>query len=89
MKTPRTAREIAEALTAGGFKTTSKSFNNTVFSVLFRENKQEGVIVKVNKGFGLAEWYPGLKRGKSSNKSVLISPFEGLSMENTDGKEKD
>lgn len=65
MKAPKSAREIADALRAGGFNTTSKDFNNTVFSVLSRENKQDGGIVKVNTGWGLPEWYPGLKRGKS------------------------
>lgn len=76
VKTPRNAREIAEALLEGGFKTTSKDFNNTVFSVLSREDKNEGTIAKVNKGFGLAEWYPGLKRGKSQNKPIPIAPHE-------------
>lgn len=70
VKAPKSAREIAEALVAGGFTTTSKDFSNTVFSVLSREHKQDGVIVKVNTGFGLPEWYPGLKRGKSTNKTV-------------------
>ena len=48
VKAPRSAKEIAQALVAGGFTTTSKDFNNTVFSVLSRENKQDGGIVKVN-----------------------------------------
>ena len=61
-KSPKTSRQICDALLAGGFKTTSKDFNNTVFSVLSREDKQEGVIAKVNNTWGLAEWYPGLKR---------------------------
>lgn len=70
-KSPKTSRQICDALLAGGFKTTSKDFNNTVFSVLSREDKQEGVIAKVNNTWGLAEWYPGLKR--VSTKQVRTS----------------
>ncbi len=68
VKAPRSAKEIAQALVSGGFTTTSKDFNNTVFSVLSRENKQDGGIVKVNTGWGLPEWYPGLRRGAKSPK---------------------
>jgi len=71
-KAPRSAKEIAQALVAGGFTTTSKDFNNTVFSVLSRENKQDGGIVKVNTGWGLPEWYPGLRRSKSQNKPAMV-----------------
>lgn len=70
VKAPKTAREIAEALVSGGFTTTSKDFKNTVFSVLFRESKQDGTLVKVNAGWGLTEWYPGLRRGSKASKSV-------------------
>lgn len=66
VRTPKTAREIADALKDGGYKTTSKAFNNTVFTVLDRVDKNEGAIAKVNKAFGLAAWYPGLKRTKST-----------------------
>ena len=76
VKAPRSAKEIAQALVSGGFTTTSKDFNNTVFSVLSRENKQDGAIVKVNTGWGLPEWYPGLKRGKSQR--ILPSPPEEM-----------
>jgi hypothetical protein len=73
VKAPKTAREIADALEGGGFKTTSQNFSNTVFSVLSREDKNEGAIAKVNRGFGLAEWYPGLKRSKQQTLNKPIS----------------
>ena len=78
MKEPKSAREIADALLGGGFKTTSKDFNNTVFSVLARENrKQDGEIVKVNTGWGLPEWYPGLRRiSKMSKPSPALTDEE-------------
>ncbi len=78
VKAPKSAREIAEALVAGGFTTTSKDFKNTVFSVLFRESKHDGTIVKVNTEWGLPEWYPGLKRGPKASRPAPASPFEEL-----------
>lgn len=68
---PKTSREISDALIAGGFKTTSKDFYNTVFSVLNREDKNEGPIAKVNNAWGLAEWYPHLRRAKAAGKGLL------------------
>lgn len=84
MKTPKTAREIADALLSGGFKTTSKDFYNTVFSVLSREDKNQGAIAKVNREFGLSEWYPGLKRTKTQSKNMATIPLSMDSDDTTD-----
>ena len=81
VKAPKTAREIAEALVSGGFTTTSKDFKNTVFSVLFRESKQDGTLVKVNTGWGLTEWYPGLRRGSKTPKPAPTSTDEESSID--------
>jgi len=56
-KKTATARAIAEALVAGGFKTTAKNFIENVRSILSRSP----LFVLVNGQFGLAEWYPGRK----------------------------
>jgi hypothetical protein len=64
-KKTATARAIAEALVAGGFKTSAKNFVETLRSIVSRHQ----YFVFVNGEFGLAEWYPGRKNG--SKKRVL------------------
>lgn len=86
-KVPKSAREIATALVSGGFNTKAKDFKNTVFSVLARADKQDGSIIKVNTDWGLPEWYPNLKRGKSQIKMVP-APHEVLEG-NSDASRKD
>ena len=48
---------IADALVAGGFKTSAKNFMETVRSIVSRNPS----FAFVNGEFGLAEWYPGRK----------------------------
>ena len=57
VKEPQSTAEIAEALDRGGYPTKSRNFRNTVRSVLDRHAKTVGEIVKVQKNWGLAEWY--------------------------------
>ncbi len=57
VKEPQSTAEIAEALERGGYPTKSRNFRNTVRSVLDRHSKTVGEIVKVQKNWGLAEWY--------------------------------
>lgn len=58
-KRPQSAEQIADALRRGGMLNTSKNFPNTVMSVLNRNDKAGGDIVKVGPGsYGLASWYP-------------------------------
>jgi hypothetical protein len=52
-----TARAIADALLAGGFKTSAKNFVENVRSIISRSQH----FAFVNGEFGLAEWYPGRK----------------------------
>jgi hypothetical protein len=64
------ARVIADALIAGGFKTSAKNFVENVRSIISRN----GGIVFVNGEYGLAEWYPGRKG--VSKKSTTPTPSE-------------
>jgi hypothetical protein len=72
IKKTATARAIAEALLAGGFKTAAKAFIESVRSILSKSPS----FVLVNGEFGLAEWYPGRKANAIKSKRVLGSEFE-------------
>ncbi len=67
VKQPTAAPVIARALKAHGLLNDSKGFAGTVYSLLFREERTGGTVVKVggNK-WGLAEWYPRSKRVKGA-----------------------
>jgi hypothetical protein len=65
IKRKQTAAKIAEALEAGGFQHTSKSFPNTVRTTLLRM-AVDGDVVQVGKEWGLPEWYPGYRKGQRS-----------------------
>lgn len=56
-KKTATSKTIADALVAGGFKTSAKNFMETVRSIVSRNPS----FVFVNGEFGLADWYPGRK----------------------------
>ncbi len=56
-KKTATAKTIADALVAGGFKTSAKNFVETVRSIVSRHQ----YFAFVNGEFGLADWYPGRK----------------------------
>lgn len=67
-KKPKSTQEIADALLSGGMTSMSDNFSNSVGSVLNRQDKSGGEIVRVSRGmWGLAEWYPGRKRNKKQN----------------------
>lgn len=67
-KKPRSTPEISAALLSGGMTSVSGNFANSVGSVLNRQDKIGGDIVRVSRGlWGLAEWYPGRKRNKKQN----------------------
>lgn len=63
-KKPRSTAEIKAALERGGFVHSSSNFFNTVYTALDRENSRGGEIIKVNKQWGLAKWYPNRPRKK-------------------------
>jgi len=66
VKEPKTAPDIAKALQSHGIKTVSKNFSATVFSALDR-CATNGEMVRPKRGqWGLAEWYPGLRRSKEN-----------------------
>lgn len=52
--------ELADALLQGGLKSTSKRFAEMLRIMLIRDSR----FVRVNSEWGLAEWYPGLKKEK-------------------------
>jgi len=58
-----TAKIIADALVAGGFKTSAKNFVETVRSIVSRHQ----YFAFVNGEFGLSEWYPGRKAGSKKS----------------------
>lgn len=60
----QSARDIADALERGGITHTSKDFRQTVYSVMAREMKEKGDLVRLPDGeWGLSDWYPGMRRG--------------------------
>jgi hypothetical protein len=62
VKKPKSTNEIAEALERGGLVHSSANFFNTVYTALDRDDSKGGEIIKVNKLWGLAKWYPGRAR---------------------------
>jgi hypothetical protein len=60
-KTKRTS-DIAASLLKGGLKSASKNFPSMVKTVLARDAR----FVRVNKEWGLTEWYPGMRRGRAA-----------------------
>jgi hypothetical protein len=59
VKKTKATSEIAASLLNGGLKSASKNFSAMVKTVLARDTR----FVKVNKEWGLDEWYPGMRRG--------------------------
>jgi hypothetical protein len=69
MRKPQPYRVIADALEEGGFQHSSKKFHNTVNTTLNRLSEgDEAEIVKIRGEWGLAEWYPGMKRAKAASR---------------------
>lgn len=62
-KRKKSTKDIVDALEQGGFTHTSKNFYGTVFTALSRDSEKAGSeLVKVGKEWGIAEWYPGMKK---------------------------
>ncbi len=64
-KTKPTA-EVAAALLKGGLKSSAKRFPAMVNTVLSRESR----FVRVNNEWGLAAWYPGMRKTTAARKQV-------------------
>lgn len=68
-KGPKSPKEIADGLEAGGYQSTSKDLANTLRTAL-RRMADDDEVVQVNNGdWGLSEWYPGrrIRKGKAGN----------------------
>lgn len=62
VKRKMTTREIADALLKGGIETTSKNFPTILYTILFRASHAGMGIVKLDKHWALADWYPAAMR---------------------------
>lgn len=67
-KCPQSVSEVTTALLEGGFKTTSKNFTPLVSSNLSRL-KATGELVNVEGKWGIASWYPAVRKAELSGKS--------------------
>jgi hypothetical protein len=62
-KKPQSAREITDALIAGGLTFRAKNLYQTVFPTLSRMAKETGEVAKLKDNtWGLAEWYSGSRK---------------------------
>ena len=67
----KTNKEIGQALQEHGMESTGKKFDTFINHSLFRLKKQ-GVVLRFDDGWGLAEWYPEPFRNRlSQDKSKL------------------
>ena len=67
-KRPQTAREITDALKAGGLTFKAKNLYQTVFPTLSRMATETKEIDKLpDRTWGLAEWYSGARRAVAEN----------------------
>ena len=62
IKRQQSTREIADALEAAHYHHTSQNFPNTVNTALYRRERVEADVVKIDGKWALAEWYPGRRR---------------------------
>jgi hypothetical protein len=70
MKRPQTARDITDALQAGGLSHKAKDLYQTVFPTLQRM-KSNGEVGKLANGeWGLSEWYTTGRRAEPENESA-------------------
>lgn len=76
VKRTKPMADIIEALMRGGLKSSSKNVTNTIRSILSRE----GSFVRVNGEWGLAEWYPAIRRDSRKTK-VQSGVKEGVANE--------
>jgi len=76
-KKPQDATQFAEALEKGGMTHTSKNFTTTITTALSRRAEKEADVVKVKRGqWGLASWYPGLRKPKKEEADKEKAPAE-------------
>lgn len=81
----QTVGQICEALKRGGFHSTSKNFVTTVYSVLARQEKAGGDVVRVERGqWALRDWHPTIRRTKAAAGDK--APEEATESEKPKGK---
>jgi hypothetical protein len=68
VRKPHTAKQIAEALEAGGITHSSNDFRATVSTTMGRMLDKENGLARIGKEYGLLDWYPGRKAKISSGK---------------------
>ena len=56
--------ELTDALQEGGLLTSAKDLTSTVSATLTRIRRTDGDLVPVQGKWGLAEWYPGMRKEK-------------------------
>ncbi len=64
MKRPMALTEITKALQDGGLLTTAKDLASTISATLTRIKRTDGDVLQVQGKWGLAEWYPGMRKEK-------------------------
>jgi hypothetical protein len=75
IKQPQATAEICEALKRGGLHSTAKNYFANVYTILVRQEKQVGDIVRVDKKWGLVEWFPNYrKRGPKEKDASKEEP---------------
>jgi hypothetical protein len=62
VKQSQTTAEICDALKRGGLHSTAKNYFANVYTILVRQEKQVGDIVRVDKKWGLVEWFPNYRK---------------------------
>ena len=70
VKQPTSAPNIAREIKSHGLMNDSKTFPNTVYSILYREaERPNGQVVKVggSSKWGLTEWYPMARQSKAAH----------------------
>ena len=70
MKRTKPNPELAEALLKGGLKTAAKNFPENVRTILSRDDR----FVKVNSEWGLAEWYPAMRKERKGKNGGAETP---------------
>jgi hypothetical protein len=70
IKQSQTTAEICEALKRGGLHSTAKNYFANVYTILVRQEKQVGDIVRVDKKWGLVEWFPNYRKRGPKDKDA-------------------
>lgn len=70
VKRTKPMTEIIDSILKGGLKSSAKDVNNSLRSIISRD----GTFVRVNGEWGLAEWYPAMRRDGKKGKPASAKP---------------